>query len=130
MNKYLIKTMMALAITGIIFTLFFASIHKMPLQADIHITYKKALKIEKILKKNGIIINNIQRSDRKGMDDDVTAYDFTDKKNNAYLLLLDNENKSLLAVLNDKDELLFGMLESGMGFENVASVTKATLNTE
>lgn len=118
------KIIIVSVIIGFIVTYCLTLINKSPLQSFMHISYMRANKIEKILKENEITYKNVQLSDKKGGSDNIIAYNLTDKTNNVYLLLLDNESKSLSAILNSDNELVYGIVDSGMGLGDISEIHK------
>lgn len=123
-NKATIKIITVLVIIGIAIICCFVLTNRSPLQSAMNVSYIQAQKIEKLLKKNEIILKDVQLSNRTGLSDDIIAYDLTDKTNHVYLLLLDNNNKSLVAVLNSENELVFGMIDSQMGLGDISKIPK------
>lgn len=126
MSKYKnkIKVVVAFVIIVIVACSYFFIKNKSPLQSAMDIPYRKAIKIEKILNENQITYKNVKLTERKGLSDSLSAYDLTDKMNNVYLLLLDKESKTFLAILNSNDELVYGMVDSDMGFGDISQIKK------
>lgn len=120
-NKRIIYKLIIIVIIILFFFLIYAIFkQKSALQVAIGSSYRQTIKIERLLEQNNISYKTINISTRKGLSQDIDAYDLIDTNNEQYLLILAHNNKSLIAILNSENELIFGIIDSNLGIGDLS----------